>query len=125
MSDGAGDRAFLVLGFLQRVANRLALTGASEAVALNEGFEEDGSIAVSPFPIVAQTPGSRSQNARRQIPGPDPRKDQEPGVVGNAVQIAPALLVVPADELVAWGHFPSGSGEAQGRQKMRSMKRRK
>ena len=92
------------------------VTGVPEAISLNKRLQQDGFMAVAFCPIVAQTFGGCGQNAGRRVPHVDPRKDQEPGVVGNAVQVAATALIVLADELVARGHFPSGRREAQGRQ---------
>jgi hypothetical protein len=71
-------------------------------------------MAVSLLPINTQTFGGGGQNAGGRVPDLDPGQDQEPGVVNDALKAAPTLRVIPADEPVARGRFPSGGGEAQG-----------
>ena len=78
-----------------------AVAGALESITVDEGFEQDGAIPVTVLPVAGQASGGGPQNAGRQVRRPHPRKNQEAGVVGNPLEVAPALLVVSADEPVA------------------------
>ena len=83
--------------------------GAAEAAALDECFEQVDGMAVLGRPVPRNAPGDRAQNVTGQLRNPDPRQDEEAGIVGDAAQREGTLGGTPTDPPVP-GRKAKGSG---------------
>ena len=91
-----------------------AEAGAGEAVALDEGFQEQDAVGVAGLPVRGQLARGLREQAGGQATDLHPRTDEEARQVGDQVEAGGALFVAPADEGVAVVEAPGGSAEAQG-----------
>ena len=89
------------------------VAGALEAVALDEGFEEDGSEGEALSPVVLDAAGGQGEELGGEAFGFDPGEDEEAGVVDNEGEARLPLIVRPADEGVPGSDLPGGGAEAQ------------
>ena len=89
------------------------VAGALEAVALDEGFDEDGSEGEALSPVVLDAAGGQGEELGGEAFGFDPGEDEEAGVVDNEGEARLPLIVRPADEGVPGGDLPGGGAEAQ------------
>ncbi len=64
----------------------------------NEGFQQDGVVAVLLLSLFGEHPGGFGRDHGCQGFGFDPGQNEEAGVVGHEVEVFPALLVTPADD---------------------------
>ena len=87
--------------------------GATKALLLDEGFEQERVVTVLELPVGGDLPGGASQDGRGQILAFDPRQDQESRIVHDPVQVLLALRRRPADVMVARLGLPGGGPEAE------------
>jgi len=96
------------------------VAGSPEAVFFHKGFQQDGPISVSVFPIIRQTPSQTRQDPGSKISGGDPGKDEKAGVIDYQMEIGLALVVSPTDKPVPRGHLPGRRTPTKGCQQVRS-----
>jgi len=101
------------LGIPEILAVGGLVAGARKARFLDEGFEQDRAIGVTGVPVGGQTPAHQGEDARGEVLAMDPRQDEEAGVVHDQVQVTPALLARPTDELIPGFDLPGARAEAQ------------
>jgi len=103
------------------------IAGAAKALGVDEGFQENGGKAVAVFPIEGELGRGAREDVGGEVFDPDPREDEEPGIVDHEVQVAFSLLGGPANEdvrlssveaSVARGNGPGGGAESQGREQL-------
>ena len=83
---------------------------------LDKGFHEQRTVAVAVLEVVGQAAQGQAEGLRGQVAAVDGRADQETAQSDHPVQLAGALVGVPADEGVASGQRESRCGEAEGSQ---------
>ena len=83
---------------------------------LDKGFHEQRTVAVAVLEVVGQAAQGQAEGLRGQVAAVDGRANQETAQSGHPVQLAGALVGVPADEGVASGQRESRCGEAEGSQ---------
>ncbi len=76
------------------------VAGAREAVLMDEGLRRHRTSGAVWLPVVRELASGHGQAPGGQVGQPPPGQDQEAGVVGEAVQVALALVVAPGDEPV-------------------------
>ena len=84
---------------------------ASKAGLLDEGLEQDGSIAIVRLPVTGDGARCSCQDGRGQVSTLDPRQDQEARIVDHSMQVLLPLAGAPADEAITRPGFPGGSAE--------------
>jgi hypothetical protein len=89
------------------------VAGAGELVGVDEGFQQDGGVAVAVLPVGGQLAGGAGEDRRGEVADVDVRQDEEPGVAGDQVQVGLAGGRVPADVGVAGRAGPGGGAEAE------------
>lgn len=89
------------------------VTGSPEAVAFDEGLEEDGGEGVAVHPVLSDSPGGCGEEAGGEMLRADPGEDEEAGVVDDERKTGFADLSGPADPKVSGGDLPGGGPEAQ------------
>ena len=87
--------------------------GVLAALAFYERLIFSFGLGAARMPVVRELAGGHGQDLGGQVGRPHPGQDQEAGVVDDAVQVALALVVAPADEPVAWGALPGAGTEAE------------
>ena len=90
------------------------VAGSLESLSFHEGFEQNRAVAVALLPVLAQPSDCRPKDAGGEVVGSNPGEDQETCVVDDPVEAEQALVLGPADELVAWRHGPRRGSKAQG-----------
>ena len=95
---GGGQRSALVQAFLDK------------------GFHEQGAVAVALLAVVRQAAQGEREGLGGEVPAGGAGADQEAAQPDHAVQLAAALVGVPADEGVAGGQREGRGGEAEGPQ---------
>ena len=83
---------------------------------LDKGFHEQRTVAVAVLEVVGQAAQGQAEGLRGQVAAVDGRANQETAQSDHPVQLAGALVGVPADEGVASGQRESRYGEAEGSQ---------
>jgi len=89
------------------------ITGAPETRGVDQSFEQQRLVTIQTLPILRQAMGCKGKDLGRQAAHGNGRKYQKPAVVDDVLQTPLALLCLPADPGVAWGHFPGGAGKQQ------------
>ena len=87
-----------------------------EAVGLDEGLQQQRSVAVASLPVVGQAAAAAGQHRGSEIAHLHPGQDQEAGVVHDQLQAGFALGNAPADEAVAGSRLPGAGAKADDRQ---------
>ena len=82
------------------------ITAPAEARRIDEGFQQMNRMGIERLPILGDPPRHPPQEVTGQRPHLHPRQNQETGVVGDQVQVAPAHFNRPADEAVPRGQVP-------------------
>jgi hypothetical protein len=90
-----------------------SIASAGEARLFNEGLQKYRTISIACVPVVGQASTHQGEHARSQVTTLDPRQDEEARVVDDQVQVAAALLVSPADGIIARFDFPGARTEAE------------
>ena len=89
------------------------VAGAGEALGLDEGFQQNGSVSVAVLPVLGELTRGQGQQLGGEVLGLDPGKDQETGVVDDQLKVPLPFRRTPADEAVARGGFPGGGAKAK------------
>ena len=74
-----------------------SITGSSEALVVDEGFQKDGVIGIAAVPVLGELANHLGEHFRGQIGGLDPREDEEASVIDDAVKIFLSLSRSPAE----------------------------
>ena len=83
---------------------------------LDKGFHEQRTVTVAVLEVVGQVAQGQAEGLRGQVAALDGRANQKTAQSDHPVQLAGALVGVPADEGVASGQRESRCGEAEGSQ---------
>ena len=90
-----------------------SVAGSGKALTFHERLQQNGGVLVSGVPIAGQAFGGQGEYLGRKVSRIDPGQDEKAGVVDDEVKVLDALLVVPADEVVACGDFPCSAAPAE------------
>lgn len=90
-----------------------AVTGAGEAVPLDEGFQRHDRMGVFGLPVAGDAAGHQPQNMTGQMRDAHAGQEEEAGVVGDPLQAAGTLGRRPTDPGIAGGDFPAGGAKEQ------------
>ena len=63
------------------------VAGAGEALGLDEGFQQNGSVSVAVLPVLGELTRGQGQQLGGEVLGLDPGKDQETGVVDDQLKV--------------------------------------
>src|SRR5664279_1667141 len=78
-----------------------AVASSAESLRVHERLKKINRMPVHALPISGDAPRHAAQDMRCQVLDPDPRQDQEPGVVSDEADIATSRFRAPADVAVA------------------------
>ena len=90
-----------------------AVTGAPKAFPLDQSFEEQRAVAVTPLSISGQLARIMAQDLVRPSGDAAPEQIQGTAVIDDLGEVGLAIVVTPTDPCVAAGRFPGGTGELQ------------
>src|SRR5206468_11028353 len=82
---------------------RGAIASTTETSGINQGFQQERTVAITLLPVAWELTGGARQNRRSQSFHLDPRKNQESAVVDDVLQVARALSRVPTAPAITQG----------------------
>ena len=83
------------------------------ALWIHQGLEENRTDTESSFPMESYLPGCQRQHCTGKIFDSDPRKNKEPAVAHNLLEILTPCPIVPVDPLIPGPHPPGRTRELQ------------